>query len=68
VNKGRYKHEIPLDLHAPLPECAKSQPVEPVQRPQYHGDDCYCCSCADMRAAVSLYIEHKRLFDVNGFN
>jgi hypothetical protein len=37
VNKGRYKHEIPLDLTAPLPECAKSQPVErePVKRVPY---------------------------------
>lgn len=66
--KGRYRHEIPLDLNAPLPEYAQSKSVESVQRPKYHGDDCYCSGCADMRATVSLYIEHKRLFDTNGFN
>ena len=66
--KGRYKHEIPLDLRAPLPECAKSKPVQSLQRPQYHGDECYCSSCADLRAAVSLHLEDKRLRDVNGFN
>lgn len=37
MSKGRYKHEIPLDLTQPLPECAKDKPVErePVKRPPY---------------------------------
>jgi hypothetical protein len=37
MNKGRYRHEIPLDLHAALPECAKTKPVEakPVKRVPY---------------------------------
>lgn len=37
VAKTRYKHEVPLDLWAPLPECAKSAPVEskPVKRQPY---------------------------------
>lgn len=34
MKHGRYKHEVPLDLTAPLPECAKSKPVKtkPVKR------------------------------------
>lgn len=37
MNKPRFKHEAPLDLTAPLPECAKDKPVErePVKRPPY---------------------------------
>jgi hypothetical protein len=35
--KPRFKHEIPLDLSKPLPECAKDTPVqrEPVKRVPY---------------------------------
>jgi hypothetical protein len=35
--KPRFKHEVPLDLLQPLPECAKDKPVqrEPVKRPPY---------------------------------
>jgi hypothetical protein len=67
VVKARFKHEPLVDLTVPLPECAKSQPVESVQRPKYHGDDCYCLSCADMRAAVDIYFEQKRIYDREGF-
>ena len=37
MKRSNYRHEIPLDLSAPLPECAKSKPVEakPVKRQQY---------------------------------
>jgi len=37
ATRSRYKHEIPLNLNAPLPECAKNTPVEtkPVKRQPY---------------------------------
>jgi hypothetical protein len=47
--KTHFKHEVPLDLHSALPECAKTQPVEakPVKRVPYD----------------SLYVKQKRQRD-----
>jgi hypothetical protein len=35
VNKGRYKHEIPLDLYGPIPPQPKAPVYEPVKRQPY---------------------------------
>lgn len=64
--KPRFKHEVPLDLTVPPPPQPKY--VEPAPKPKYHGDECFCTSCADIRAAMDIYLENKRLFDINGFN
>lgn len=42
-------------------------PLKPVKRPKYHSDQCYCEDCADLRAAVEIYVKQKRLLDENGF-
>ena len=63
--KSRYRHETPLDLHAPLP----AQPPAPTSasRPVYHSDECSCESCCNIRDAVTRYQEAKRLYEQNGF-
>ena len=61
-----------LDLNAEPPEeleplFPSGGPLSRVVRPKYHGDQCQCVDCADLRAAQQIYAKQKRLYDDNGF-
>jgi len=56
-----------LDLHSPQTVPGTDAVITPRQRPVYHGDDCNCDSCCDMRAAVDNYLKARTAFNINGF-
>lgn len=54
------------DLTAKAP--GSELPVPPrAPRPVYHSDECTCSSCADIRAAMSNYLDAKRLYNINNW-
>jgi hypothetical protein len=60
--KGRYRHEIPLDLHAALPECAKGTQLEPaLPRPSPHEPGCWCLICWNAGIEYGIYLHNKRM-------
>lgn len=62
MSKSHFKHEVPLDLHAPLPECAKGTPVEPVQRRKAcNCGDIDCIECYNAGIYYADYLHLKRM-------
>lgn len=72
--KGHYKHFPAIDLHTPLTAHEQSmvnhvggKAEAPINRPEYHTDECNCESCCDIRAAMDVYLRQRELFSQNGF-
>jgi hypothetical protein len=68
MNKTRYRGQSLIDLTcspAELPQEPARVPLEP--RAKYHGDDCPCEGCCDIRASVDIYLRQRELFSQNGF-
>lgn len=69
--KPLYRGQPLVDLSVPAPGLEPLLPSEgplaPAPRPQYHGDECSCESCCDIRASVDIYLQNKHLFELNGF-
>ena len=71
----RYKGQPLVELHTPLTDheqrivdlVAGNVPVPSPPKPKYHGDECNCTFCCDIRAAMDRYLEARELFSQNGF-
>jgi hypothetical protein len=64
-----YRGQSLIDLTcspAELPAQPALVPREP--RPVYHGDECSCITCCDLRASVDIYLKQRKLAQLNGFN
>lgn len=62
MNKGRYKHEVPLDLWAPLPKGALFVgPPRPERPKACNCGDIDCMACWDAGVRYADYQKQKAL-------
>lgn len=67
MNKGRYKHEIPLDLNDKSGEYANllqplgQGPLLPEPRPSPHKSGCWCVRCWNAGLEYGEYLKQKKL-------
>lgn len=60
--KPRYRHEPLIDFDAPLPECAKSTPLPPVEmRRLTHPAGCGCIECWNSGLRYGEWLKQKQL-------
>ncbi len=66
--KGHYKHDTPLNLQCEASDIPAQEPAPAyVPRPKYHGDECDCDSCCDIRASMDIYLKARANYQLNGF-